>query len=57
MSFIRLTDSPSGLGVDFDDVQGTTNPANFFETTVASGLSRTVPHTVHPNEFGAWVPD
>jgi hypothetical protein len=49
MSFLRLGDDPTGLRIDFVDVQGTTNPANFSETTVASGLSRAVPHTVRLN--------
>jgi parallel beta-helix repeat protein len=50
MSFVRLTDKPAGLAVDFVDVQGK-DPgaplsANFVETAVATGLSRTVPHTI-----------
>lgn len=46
MSYLRFEDSTSGLDVFFDDVQGTTNPANFVETQVGTGLDRTVPHTV-----------
>ncbi len=46
MSYLRFEDGVTGLDVFFDDVQGTTNPANFVETQIASGLSRTVPHTV-----------
>jgi hypothetical protein len=46
MSYLRFEDGTSGIDVFFDDVQGTTNPANFVETQVASGLNRTVPHTV-----------
>ncbi len=39
MSYLRFEDSPAGIDVFFDDVQGTTNPANFVETQVAIGLS------------------
>ncbi len=52
MSFVRLRDTPSGLAVDFVDVQGvnqvppTCGQANFEETTVATGLNRAVPHTI-----------
>ncbi len=46
MSYLRFEDGTSGIDVFFDDVQGTTNPANFVETQIASGLNRTVPHTV-----------
>ena len=60
MSFVRFRDTPTGLAVDFNDVQGTTsdpdhcplltvNPrsANFTEATgVATGLNRAVPHTI-----------
>ncbi len=46
MSYLRFEDGTAGLDVFFDDVQGTTNPANFVETQVAAGLDRTVPHTV-----------
>lgn len=56
MSFVRFRDqtvSPEGLAVDFDDVQGVEIPAdatcgeaNFTETTVATGLSRAVSHTI-----------
>lgn len=46
MSYLRFEDSPAGINVFFDDVQGTTNPANFVETEIASGLSRTAPHTI-----------
>ena len=49
MSFIRLVDNADGLGVDFIDVQGTSNPANFVETHVATGLDRTKSHTVRLN--------
>ena len=42
MSWIQMADTPSGLQVNFFDVQGTTNPANFVgPTLVAGGLSRT----------------
>jgi len=53
MSFVRLRDTPSGLAVDFVDVQGVNRvppacgQANFEEATaVASGLNRAVPHTI-----------
>lgn len=45
MSYLRVEDGPAGLDVFFDDVQGTSNPANFVETTIASGLDRSIPHT------------
>ena len=53
MSFVRLRDTPTGLAVDFVDVQGVerTPPAcgsaNFEEATgIATGLNRAVPHTI-----------
>jgi len=46
MSYLRFEDGASGIDVYFDDVQGTSNPANFVETKIAAGLDRTVPHTV-----------
>ncbi len=46
MSFIRMRDETNGLAFDFVDTPDQTNPADFVETTVASGLDRTVPHTV-----------
>jgi len=46
MSWVQMTDTPTGLAVNFYDVQGTTNPANFVRSPVASGLDRTVPHSV-----------
>jgi hypothetical protein len=52
MSFVRMRDTPTGLALDFVDVQGVspTTPvcgeANFVETTVATGLNRAVPHTI-----------
>ena len=46
MSYLRFEDGANGINVFFDDVQGTSNPANFVETQIASGLSRTTPHTV-----------
>lgn len=45
MSYLRLEDSADGINVFFDDVQGTTNPANFVETQIATALPRTTPHT------------
>ena len=53
MSFYRLRDEPAGLAVDFVDVQGVDRvppacgSANFEEATgIATGLNRTVPHTI-----------
>lgn len=46
MSWVQMADTPGGLAVNFYDVQGTDNPANFVFSPVASGLSRTVPHTI-----------
>lgn len=59
MSFIRMRDQADGLAVEFVDYQDAppygslANPSvgcgdedNFVLTTVASGLSRTVPHTI-----------
>ncbi|HET6597660.1 MAG TPA: hypothetical protein VFG81_18695 [Anaerolineales bacterium] len=52
MSWVQMTDTPSGLEVNFNDYQsgaieaGCPTGANFILTNVASGLSRTVPHTI-----------
>ncbi len=46
MSYLRFEDGIIGINVFFDDVQGTTNPANFVETQVGSDLDRTVAHTI-----------
>jgi hypothetical protein len=46
MSWVQMTDDGSALAVNFYDVQGTDNPANFVSSSVATGLSRTVPHTI-----------
>ena len=47
MSWVQMTDTPEGIDINFFDVQGTDNPANFVgPTNVASGLDRTVPHTI-----------
>lgn len=46
MSWVQMTDTPGGLDVNFYDVQGNTNPANFVESNVATALNRTVPHTI-----------
>ncbi len=45
MSYLRFEDGVSGIDVYFDDVQGTTNPANFVETSLGT-ISRTAPHTI-----------
>ena len=46
MSYLRFEDGTAGIDVFFDDVQGTTNPANFVETPIATGLDRTDTHTI-----------
>jgi len=46
MSFLRFTDTPTGIDVIFFDVQSVTDPAVFAPTTIAIGLFRTMPHTV-----------
>jgi hypothetical protein len=44
MSYLRFEDQADGIHVFFDDVQGTTNPANFVETELAT-ITRS-PHTI-----------
>lgn len=46
MSYLRFEDGAAGIDVFFDDVQGTTNPANFVETQIATGLNRAIPHKI-----------
>jgi parallel beta helix pectate lyase-like protein len=46
MSWVQMADNANGLSVNFTDVQGTGNPANFVTTTIASGLARNVAHTI-----------
>ena len=46
MSWVQMTDTPGGLAVNFYEVRGATNPANFVKSPVAAGLSRAVPHTI-----------
>ena len=43
MSWIQMRDQPGGLQVRFNDYQA---GIGFVETTVASGLSRSIPHTI-----------
>ena len=38
--------APAGIDVFFADTPGTTNPANFTDIQVATGLTRAVSHTV-----------
>ncbi len=45
MSYLGFGDTPAGINVTFYDVQGTTNPATFVPTVVATGLSRATSHT------------
>ncbi len=44
MSYLRFEDQSDGIHIFFDDVQGTSNPANFVETDIAT-VSRT-PHKI-----------
>jgi hypothetical protein len=44
MSYLRFEDQADGIHVFFDDVQGTSNPANFVETEVAT-ITR-APHAI-----------
>jgi hypothetical protein len=46
MSWVQMTDTPGGIDINFADVQGTTDPANFVDANVATGLDRGVPHTI-----------
>jgi len=46
MSFIQIADSVDGLEVYFADVQGTSDPANFVTTQIASGLDRNSVHRI-----------
>ncbi|MFA6016543.1 MAG: HYR domain-containing protein [Patescibacteria group bacterium] len=51
MSYLRIEDGVFGLDVYFDDVQQTSpctpsGCANFVETQIATGLDRTIPHTI-----------
>ena len=44
MSWVQMTDTPSGLALNFEDYQESIQ--NFVTTPIATGLDRTVPHTV-----------
>ncbi|MEP6856999.1 MAG: hypothetical protein ABI994_01345, partial [Gemmatimonadales bacterium] len=47
MSWVQMADTRNGLEINFFDVRGTSDPANFVgPLTVASNLDRTVPHTI-----------
>ena len=59
MSWIQMTDTPTGVAVNFSDyrdehvvgeslgdVNGRTSPDDFFQTAVASGLARDKVHTI-----------
>ena len=47
MSWVQMTDTPTGLAINFFDVRGKSNPSNFVgPTKVATGLDRTVPHRI-----------
>jgi hypothetical protein len=44
MSWVQMVDTPAGLGVNFEDYQESIQ--NFVVTPIATGLDRTVPHTM-----------
>ncbi len=48
MSWVQMTDTPTGLEVNFFDYQISADPpvGDFVSTNVASGLDRTVPHRI-----------
>jgi hypothetical protein len=46
MSYLGFTDAAGGIDVIFYDVTTVTDPATFSPTTVATGLSRAVSHTI-----------
>jgi hypothetical protein len=47
MSWVQMTDTPNGLEINFFDVRGRADPANFVgPLKVASGLDRQVAHTI-----------
>jgi hypothetical protein len=46
MSYLQLKDEAAGVTVIFYDTPGTTSPANFSPTTIATGLSRLDSHTI-----------
>lgn len=46
MSYLQLKDEAAGITVIFYDTPGTTSPANFSPTTIATGLSRLTSHTI-----------
>ena len=47
MSWVQMADTPDGIDINFFDVRGKSDPANFIgPRKVASGLDRTAPHTI-----------
>jgi hypothetical protein len=47
MSWVEMADTRNGLDINFYDVRGKSNPSNFIgPKKVASGLDRTVPHSI-----------
>jgi len=46
MSYLSFADNTGGIDVTFYDVTGTTSPVSFNPTVVATGLDRTIPHTI-----------
>ncbi len=47
MSWVQMADTRNGLQINFADVRGKSDPANFVgPIRVASNLDRTVPHTI-----------
>ncbi len=45
MSSLGFTDTATGIDVFFDDVSGTSSPVTFNNIQIATGLTRSVPHT------------
>ena len=46
MSYLRFDNEADGIHVYFDDVQGTSSPANFVETEITPALNSATAHTV-----------
>lgn len=44
MSWVQMTDTPTGIDINFNDYQHAIN--DFVQTTIANDLDRTVPHTI-----------
>ena len=46
MSWVQMTDTPGGIDINFYDVRGQSHLSAFVGSKVATGLDRTVPHTI-----------